>query len=61
MTHPVLELQAADTMSDQLQHRRSTLVERDQVQATRNALVRWDQSRTVVRRRLDDVEGRRRG
>lgn len=55
MTHPVLELQAADTMADQLRHRRSTLVERDQVLAARNALVRWDQARTVARGRFDEL------
>jgi predicted nucleic acid-binding Zn-ribbon protein len=52
----VLELQAADTMGDQLRHRRAQLTEREQLQAARNALVRWDQARTVLRKRLDELE-----
>lgn len=55
MTHPILELQAADTMADQLKHRRESLIEREQLQASRNALVRWDQARTVMRKRLDEL------
>lgn len=55
MTHPILELQAADTMSDQLRHRRDHLAEREQVRAARNALIRWDQARTVMRNRLDEL------
>ncbi|MDJ0767887.1 MAG: C4-type zinc ribbon domain-containing protein [Ilumatobacter sp.] len=57
MTHPMLELQAADTMADQLRHRREHLGEREQMQAARNALVRWDQSRKVMRQRLDELSG----
>jgi predicted nucleic acid-binding Zn-ribbon protein len=56
MTHPVLELQAADTMADQLRHRREQLSEREQVQGARNALVRWDQARVLMRKRLDELE-----
>ncbi|MAT07335.1 MAG: hypothetical protein CL424_20095 [Acidimicrobiaceae bacterium] len=55
MTSSVLELQAADTMSDQLRHRREVLAEREQVQAAKNALLRWNEARTVVRRRLDEL------
>jgi predicted nucleic acid-binding Zn-ribbon protein len=55
MSVSLLELQAADTMSDQLQHRRQVLAERDQVQAAKNALLRWNEARTVVRRRLDEL------
>lgn len=43
-------------MADQLAHRREQLSEREQVQAARNALVRWDQARTVMRKRLDELE-----
>ncbi len=56
MTHPILELQAADTMADQLRHRREHLNEREQVQAAKNALVRWNQARTVMRKRLDELD-----
>lgn len=51
----MLELQAADTMADQLRHRRDTLAEREQVQASKNELLRWNEARTVVRRRLDEL------
>lgn len=55
MSVAVLELQAADTMADQLQHRRQVLAEREQVQGAKNALLRWNEARTVVRRRLDEL------
>lgn len=55
LTHPVIELQAADTMADQLRHRRENLAEREQLVAARNALVRWDQARIVARKRLDEL------
>ncbi len=48
MTHPILELQAADTMADQLRHRREHLPEREQLQASKNALVRWNEVRMVT-------------
>ena len=56
MSHPVLELQAAQTMADQLAHRRQNLPERDQLQAARNELIRWDQSRALAHQRLDQLE-----
>lgn len=56
MSHPLLELQAAETMADQLRHRRQRLPEAEQVQAARNELVRWDQSRQRIRQRLDELE-----
>jgi predicted nucleic acid-binding Zn-ribbon protein len=43
-------------MADQLKNRRAQLAEREQVQAARNELVRWDQARTVMRKRLDELE-----
>jgi predicted nucleic acid-binding Zn-ribbon protein len=55
VTHPILELQAADTMADQLKHRRDHLAERDQVRAAQAALVRWNESRIVLRKRLDEL------
>jgi predicted nucleic acid-binding Zn-ribbon protein len=55
MSHPLLELQAADTMADQLKHRREHLAEREQVQAAKNALVRWNDARTVVRNRIEEL------
>jgi predicted nucleic acid-binding Zn-ribbon protein len=56
VSHPVLELQAAETMSDQLKNRRQRLSEREQVQAARNDLIRWDQSRKLLHQRLDEIE-----
>lgn len=55
MTHPILELQAADTMADQLRHRREHLPEREQLQAAKNALVRWNEARMVTRRRVEEL------
>lgn len=55
MSSALLELQAADTMADQLKQRRDTLAERDQVQSAKNALLRWNEARTVVRRRIDEL------
>lgn len=55
MTHPILELQAADTMADQLRHRRDNLPERELLQAAKNALVRWNEARMVTRRRGEEM------
>lgn len=55
MTAPILELQAADTMAEQLRHRRTNLPEREQLQATKNDLIRWDQSLQTIRKRLDEL------
>ena len=57
MTHEILELQAADTMADQLRHRRDNLPEREQLQASKNALVRWNESRMVTRRHIEELAG----
>lgn len=54
MTHPILELQAADTMADQLKHRRDHLPEREQLQSAKNALVRWNEARMVTRRQVEE-------
>lgn len=55
MTHPILELQAADTMADQLKHRRDHLPEREQLQAAKNALVRWNEARMVTRKKVEEL------
>lgn len=55
MTASLLELQAADTMADQLKHRRQHLSEREQVQAAKNELLRWNESRTITRRRIEEL------
>lgn len=51
----LLELQAADTMADQLRHRREHLSEREQVQAAKNELLRWNESRITVRQRVEEL------
>lgn len=56
MTAPLLELQAADTMADQLRHRRGSLPERDQLLATKNDLIRWDQALQTIRKRLAELD-----
>lgn len=53
MSHPLLELQAADTLAEQLRYRREHLTERDLLQAARNDLVRWDQAVTLRRERIE--------
>lgn len=44
-------------MADQLRHRRDHLAEREQVGAAKGALIRWDQARTVLRNRLEELNG----
>ncbi|HZB40488.1 MAG TPA: C4-type zinc ribbon domain-containing protein [Ilumatobacter sp.] len=57
MTHPLLELQAADTLTDQLRHRRDRLPEQEQVDAARGKHAEWERRRDGLRRRLDELEG----
>lgn len=42
-------------MADQLQHRRQNLPEREQLQAAKNALVRWNEARMVTRRLVEEL------
>jgi predicted nucleic acid-binding Zn-ribbon protein len=57
VTHPLLELQAADTLADQLRHRRDRLPEQEQVDAARGKHAEWERRRDGLRRRLDELEG----
>jgi predicted nucleic acid-binding Zn-ribbon protein len=57
VTHPLLELQAADTLTDQLRHRRDRLPEQEQVDAARGKHAEWERRRDGLRRRLDELEG----
>lgn len=52
MTHPVLDLQAADTIADQLVHRRRLLAERDVLSSASQALATWEQARASTEARL---------
>lgn len=56
MTHPLLELQAADTLADQLRHRRSHLPEAEQVAAAKAALREWEGRHDTLRKRIADLE-----
>ena len=56
MTHPILELQAADTLADQLRHRRDHLPELEQVAAARGRHAEWERRRDGLQRRLDELE-----
>lgn len=55
MTAPILELQAADTMAEQLRYRRTNLPEREHLQSTKNDLIRWDHALQTIRKRLDEL------
>ncbi len=56
MTHPLIDLQAADTLADQLRHRRDHLPERDVVAAARGALTDWERRRDALRLRLAELD-----
>ena len=57
MTHPILELQAADTLADQLRHRRDHLPEHEQVVAARAKHAEWARRRDDLQRRIGELEG----
>jgi predicted nucleic acid-binding Zn-ribbon protein len=56
VTHPILELQAADTLTDQLRHRREHLPEQADVAATHERRAEWERRRDGLQRRLDELE-----
>jgi uncharacterized protein len=56
VSHPLLELQAADTLADQLRHRRSHLPEREALAVARRALDAWRQRRDALRNRIAELE-----
>ena len=56
MTHPILDLQAVDTLADQLRHRRTHLPEQEQVDAARAAYTEWERRRDGFQRRLDELD-----
>jgi predicted nucleic acid-binding Zn-ribbon protein len=56
VTHPILELQAADTLADQLRHRRQHMPEQAQVDASRSAHRDWEVRRDGLRRQLDELD-----
>jgi uncharacterized protein len=57
VTHPILELQAADTLADQLRHRRDHLPEQEQVADASGKHAEWKRRRDELQRRLDELEG----
>lgn len=56
MSHPILELQAADTLAEQLRHRRDHLPEAEQLDAARSAFAAWDRRRAELQGRLDELD-----
>jgi predicted nucleic acid-binding Zn-ribbon protein len=56
MTHPILDLQAADTLADQLRHRRGHLPEQEQVDRAHGALTDWERRRGGLQHRIDELE-----
>jgi predicted nucleic acid-binding Zn-ribbon protein len=56
VTHPIIELQAADTLADQLRHRREHLPEQDEVAAARGRHSEWQRRRDGLQRRLAELE-----
>lgn len=56
MTHPILELQSADTLTDQLRHRREHLPEQDEVATARGRYADWERRRDGLQRRLNELE-----
>jgi predicted nucleic acid-binding Zn-ribbon protein len=56
VTHPILELQAADTLADQLRHRRDHLPEQAQLAEARSRLADWARRRDDLQRRLGELE-----
>lgn len=55
MTHPVLDLQAADTIADQLAHRRRLLAERDVLSSANQAMATWERARASTEARLSEL------
>jgi predicted nucleic acid-binding Zn-ribbon protein len=55
MSHPVLELQSADTNADQLRHRRDHLPERAVLVKAQAALSGWERQRQQLHARLDQL------
>ena len=57
VTHPILELQAADTLADQLRHRREHLPEQDAGRRRPRQRTRdWERRRDGLQRQLDELE-----
>jgi hypothetical protein len=56
VTHPILELQAADTRADQLRHRRANLPEQQAVDAAAAALAEWQRANDAMRSTLAELD-----
>lgn len=56
MSHPILDLQADDTLADQLRHRRQNLPQQDQLDAARAAHADWARRRDGLQRRLEELD-----
>jgi len=56
VTHPILELQAADLLADQLRHRREHLPEQEAVAEERSRHADWKRRRDDLQRRIGELE-----
>jgi predicted nucleic acid-binding Zn-ribbon protein len=56
VSHPILELQADETLADQLRHRRQNLPEQDQLEAARAVHAEWARRRDGLQRRLEELD-----
>jgi predicted nucleic acid-binding Zn-ribbon protein len=56
VTHPILELQAADTRADQLRHRRANLPEQQAVATAAAALAEWQRASEAMRSTLAELD-----
>lgn len=56
MSHPILDLQADDTLADQLRHRRQNLPQQDQLDTARAAHADWARRRDGLQRRLEELD-----
>ena len=56
MTHPILELQAADLLADQLRYSREHLPEQAQVAEARSRHADWKRHRDDLQRRIAELE-----
>lgn len=56
VSHPLIELQAADTLADQLRHRKAHLPEREALAAARSELEAWRGRRAALQSRIAELE-----
>lgn len=55
-SHPLLALQAADTLADQLRHRREHLPEIEALDEAKRAVGEWERDRSALVARIDELQ-----